>query len=442
MVGRKRKNKEKQDDQMPKELTPWQIEKLKYREELEAEAAREDVSDEAITPIDDEESVPLETEEQEPVDKWVLDESGRKTFKLTTDAELDKEIDNSLKKFKELPKNISFADKLPKMKERRKKHLKKRLLTIVGIFTTLALGLLYYVSPLSKVGEIKVVGNEKLASEHVINAMDLNDKKFIWDAYFDKKAMAKAKKENPRINAIERKLTGIRSLKLIVTEYPEVAYVKNENSLFPVLENGTVIEENVVKPENKFPLLVNFKVGEVLTAFAEKIYIVSSEVKSNIKEIHATPSKNNPYLITIYMNDGNEILASTRDYYEKINYYPSIAKQMDENGLVDMEAGVFSKSYATIAAEQAAKKLAADAEKIANGATVAPETGNVKDQVAKEDAASGMGYDKWLEKLQDGEIEDIISGTADTSSEEDDDGADEMINNQAEVENEDDSMLF
>lgn len=190
---------------MPKELTPWQIEKLKYREELEAEAAREDVSDEAITPIDDEESVPLETEEQEPVDKWVLDESGRKTFKLTTDAELDKEIDNSLKKFKELPKNISFADKLPKMKERRKKHLKKRLLTIVGIFTTLALGLLYYVSPLSKVGEIKVVGNEKLASEHVINAMDLNDKKFIWDAYFDKKAMAKAKKENPRINAIERK---------------------------------------------------------------------------------------------------------------------------------------------------------------------------------------------------------------------------------------------
>lgn len=419
MVGKKRKKE--QENNSPKKLTPWQIEHLKYQEELASNNDEEVVNhadsnqlEETIIEVEDDFE---DTESEKELEKWSVTEAGYKTFKLSTEAELDKEIDDSVKKIKDLPKAISFADKLPKMKERRKKRLKKRLLIVVGLFITLVLGLLYYISPLSKVGTVKVVGNEKIASEHVISAVGLDKGKFIWDAYFDKKAFEKAKKDNPRINSVERKMIGLNGLKLIVTEYPEVAYVKENNQLFPVLESGAIIRENVVKPENKFPLMVNFKEGEVLKAFVEKFYIVSNDVKKNIKEIHAAPTKNNPYLVTIYMEDGNEILASARDYFEKINYYPSIAKQMTENGVVDMEAGVFSKSYATIAAEEATKKANEAAEKVANGEVVAPDNGNVKDQVTKDDSVSGMGYDKWLEKLQEGDIQDIINGKDETLDE-------------------------
>lgn len=423
MVGRKKNNgKIEKNKAEPKELTPWQIENMKYQKELaEQRAARlaEEagvidganetqkllVTEEITTDEVEEKAVVEETDDN----KWNLSEKGHKTFKLSNEEKLDKEIDESVKKLKELPKSISFADKLPKMKEKRKQRLKKRLIIIISLFATLVLLLLYYVSPMSKVRNIKVVGNDKVASERVVSSLHLNDQSFIWDAYFDEAMLKTAKEENQRINKIERKLIGINGLKIIVTEHADVAYLKEGENLYPVLDNGTIVKENTLKPENKYPVMIGFKEDKVLKAFAEKFYIISDEVKKNIKEIHSTPSKINPYLFTIYMDDGNEILASTRDYYEKLNYYPGIAAKMPENGLVDMEAGIFSKSYETIAAEEAAKKAEENAVKAANGEAVNDSEKTLKDQVTKENSVSGLGYDKWLEKLQEGDIEGILA---------------------------------
>lgn len=423
MVGRKKNNEKIEKNKAePKELTPWQIENMKYQKELaEQRAARlaEEagvidganetqkllVTEEITTDEVEEKAVVEETDDN----KWNLSEKGHKTFKLSNEEKLDKEIDESVKKLKELPKSISFADKLPKMKEKRKQRLKKRLIIIISLFATLVLLLLYYVSPMSKVRNIKVVGNDKVASERVVSSLHLNDQSFIWDAYFDEAMLKTAKEENQRINKIERKLIGINGLKIIVTEHADVAYLKEGENLYPVLDNGTIVKENTLKPENKYPVMIGFKEDKVLKAFAEKFYIISDEVKKNIKEIHSTPSKINPYLFTIYMDDGNEILASTRDYYEKLNYYPGIAAKMPENGLVDMEAGIFSKSYETIAAEEAAKKAEENAVKAANGEAVNDSEKTLKDQVTKENSVSGLGYDKWLEKLQEGDIEGILA---------------------------------
>lgn len=444
MVGRKKNNEKiEKNKAKPKELTPWQIENMKYQKELaEQRAARlaEEagvidgaketqkllVTEEITTDEVEEKAVVEETDDN----KWNLSEKGHKTFKLSNEEKLDKEIDESVKKLKELPKSISFADKLPKMKEKRKQRLKKRLIIIISLFATLVLLLLYYVSPMSKVRNIKVVGNDKVASERVVSSLHLNDQSFIWDAYFDEAMLKTAKEENQRINKIERKLIGINGLKIIVTEHADVAYLKEGENLYPVLDNGTIVKENTLKPENKYPVMIGFKEDKVLKAFAEKFYIISDEVKKNIKEIHSTPSKINPYLFTIYMDDGNEILASTRDYYEKLNYYPGIAAKMPENGLVDMEAGIFSKSYETIAAEEAAKKAEENAVKAANGEAVNDSEKTLKDQVTKENSVSGLGYDKWLEKLQEGDIEGILA----TPTKSTDESEEESTENDAIVE--------
>lgn len=437
MVGRKKNNEKIEKNKAePKELTPWQIENMKYQKELaEQRAARlaEEagvidganetqkllVTEEITTDEVEEKAVIEETDDN----KWNLSEKGHKTFKLSNEEKLDKEIDESVKKIKELPKSISFADKLPKMKEKRKQRLKKRLIIIISLFATLVLLLLYYVSPMSKVRNIKVVGNDKVASERVVSSLHLNDQSFIWDAYFDEAMLKTAKEENQRINKIERKLIGINGLKIIVTEHADVAYLKEGENLYPVLDNGTIVKENTLKPENKYPVMIGFKEDKVLKAFAEKFYIISDEVKKNIKEIHSTPSKINPYLFTIYMDDGNEILASTRDYYEKLNYYPGIAAKMPENGLVDMEAGIFSKSYETIAAEEAAKKAEENAVKAANGEAVNDSEKTLKDQVTKENSVSGLGYDKWLEKLQEGDIEGILATPTKSTDESEEESA-------------------
>lgn len=433
MVVRKNRQK-KSGNEWPKELTPWQIENLKYQKEMaEAKALAEekgttDLTDEVQSHAEGEEKLVVtngkdsetSSEEEETAiedQQWEVTESGQKRFKLSTEAELDQEIEGSVKKIKDLPKSLSFADKLPKMKESRQQRLKKRLIILLSLFSILVFLLLYYVSPLSKVRTVKVVGNDKVASESVVSSLQLHRKEFIWAAYFDKDMLTNVKKENQRINTIDRKLIGINGLKIIVTEHADVAYLKSGEKLLAVLDDGTIVKENVMQPDNKYPVMIGFKEGKVLKAFAEKFYIVSSEVKDNIKEIHATPSKVNPYLFTIYMDDGNEILASTRDYYEKINYYPNIAKQMPENGLVDMEAGVFSKSYATIAAEEAAKKKAIEDEKLAKGEILEPDTGTVKDKITKEDSVSGLGYDKWLEKLKEGDVADILTTPVDKESE-------------------------
>lgn len=349
--------KDDQDINKPSEstdaemLTPWQKENLKYLEQVGDQPRWK------------------KTEEPE-VETAVVPDDPVKADETLVEASEDNEASEeptkegakdglTLETVKDLPKSKSFADKLPKMKEARQKRLKRRLTLLVSVFGIGAIGTMYYVSPLSKLNKIEVVGNELVTSEAIAASTKLTGEEFIWSAYFNNELIPRIKKDNPRVKDVDIRLSRMNNLKVTVTEYAEVAYAKENQTIHAVLDNGTILREPTEIKNEAFPVLIDFKEGDNLNYLMASFSKINPEVLANIKEIKSTPSSSNAYLMTMTMKDGNQIIASTRDYQDKINYYPQVIADNPGKGIVDMEAGIFFTTFESIEAQ----KKAAQAEK-------------------------------------------------------------------------------
>ena len=356
-------DKDESNNKLPseveEELTPWQIENQKYLESLKEKSEDESEQDEASN--EEQPSLDLENDDEEKNRlnkksklKLVLNRKSKKV-KIKEQEEIEEPGENE-SGVKELPKSVSFADRLPKMKETRQKRLKRRLVAIVGVFGVGALSLMYYISPLSKVSKVYVTGTRLASKDKVVSSLNLSNSDFIWEVYGDNKIESKIKENNPRIKNVEKSLKGINSIKLEVEEFEEVAYLKEGKELYPILENGTIIKDKDQGLQKSFPILIGFKEGNALVEFIKNYQKVPMDVKEKIVDITSAPTKDNEYLLMINMNDKNKVVASSQDFHKKIKYYNGVAKEITEPSLIDMEAGIFSRSFDSIAKEEAEKE--------------------------------------------------------------------------------------
>ena len=137
-------------------MTPWQKENLRYQKEKGDQPVW---SPSVISGIhSDEEQSEDQTEEKH--------EEGAET----EDSE-------------QAPR--SFADRLPNLKKYRNRVLLRRLLLIIGVLLIPLLFILYYVSPLSKLADVKVVGNDQVSAQSIIEHSELTTGEEIWPQYFD-----------------------------------------------------------------------------------------------------------------------------------------------------------------------------------------------------------------------------------------------------------------
>lgn len=427
--------------EIEEELTPWQIENQKYLESLKEEVVDESEQDGASNkdqqPIDSEN----DNEESDQVNnksklKLVLNRKAKKV--KIKEQEQSEEPDENESSIKELPKSVSFADRLPKMKETRQKRLKRRLVAIVGVFGIGALSLMYYISPLSKVSKVYVTGTRLASKDKVVSSLNLSSSDFIWEVYGDKTLEKKIKESNPRIKNVEKSLKGINSIKLEVEEFEEVAYLKEGKELYPILENGTIIKDKDQGLQKSFPILIGFKEGNALVEFIKNYQKVPMDVKEKIVDITSAPTKDNEYLLMINMNDKNKVVASSQDFHKKIKYYNGVAKEITEPSLIDMEAGIFSRSFDSIAKEEAEKEAASGEQPVEGKVSadeqepVFDENGNVipqenlpktektpvegeeeGQQPKKEDTPANqsiekMVYEDWLNDLKENGVGELI----------------------------------
>ena len=78
------------------------------------------------------------------------------------------------------PKNGSFLERLPNIKHERNRRLVKRSLILIGLFSIPALLLLYYISPLAKLGGVSIKGNEKISTEIIEKELNFSVGDNLW----------------------------------------------------------------------------------------------------------------------------------------------------------------------------------------------------------------------------------------------------------------------
>lgn len=245
-------------------------------------------------------------------------------------------------------KVLSLEDRIPKIKEHRKRKANRRLIFLISLFFLLIMLVLYFQSPLSHVKEIRVQGNQSVPDQTIIERSGLKTGDNVWK--LDKKEAVRKLEDHQEVKNAIVKIGFPNTIFLQIEEYDTIAYVSTGTEFQPILENGVIVENN---PEGgvpvNAPLLSNFEENEVLEDMAMELKELPPEIVNVISEIHLTPKKTDKYHITLYMNDGFEVSASILTFSEKMVHYPSFVSQLDSKvkGVIDLEVGSFFKAYET-----------------------------------------------------------------------------------------------
>lgn len=302
-------------------LTPWQKEHLLY---LESQGIDPEIAEEPETEI-------------------LLDKTLDSFEEEALDAPNEKDEGNSQST---IDKPFSFSDHLPNFKAYRDKKLRKRLLILVVIYLVPLLGSLYYISPLSKVSAVVVAENPLTPKEALIESSQIVKNERLWPQFFARQRIATAiEKANPRVKKATITLQQWNQLHLHVEEYSESAYLVKGNAYLPILENGTILQEPQKEVTKGRVIVENFTDETLILETLKQYKELPEEIQDAISQITYAPSKNNEELLTIFMNDGNQVIVGISKLADHMKYYLQVAKEMSEKGVIDMEVGIYSYSY-------------------------------------------------------------------------------------------------
>ena len=243
-------------------------------------------------------------------------------------------------------KTVALEDRIPKLKEQRRRKANRRLVLLLILFFTMIVVIAYSQSPLSHVKTITIKGNGVYSAEEVVSQSGLSNNTNIWK--IKKEETVSKIQRLSEIKKAEIKIRWPNTVIIFIKEYKRIAYLKQGNKFFPIMDNGKIIKNREANkiPVNS-PILFEFKEGGALNQMVKDLENLPSEISNSISEIHYTPKKTDPYHISLFMNDGFEVSATLRSFSEKMLYYPSIISQLDPNkkGIIDLEVGSYFKAF-------------------------------------------------------------------------------------------------
>ncbi|WP_414043463.1 cell division protein FtsQ/DivIB [Macrococcus animalis] len=241
-------------------------------------------------------------------------------------------------------------------KKRRKRKQRIQLIMFLTIVAVVTLILLYMFTNISYVSKV------------TLNDTILNDKKVILDkASISNKDRIYSLNTGDISSNIEY-LDGVKSVtvkrhfpnrvSIKVNEYNVVGVIPDGSEFHPVLENGQTLHHKNFKAPSNAPLINNFAKKE-LNKLVKMLVQTEPAIVNQISEINFIPNEQASSRIQLFMKDGIEVIGDLRTISNKLNYYPSMAKNIkrDENGklikpgIIDLEVGAVFIPYESKKAE-------------------------------------------------------------------------------------------
>ena len=201
---------------------------------------------------------------------------------------------------------------------------------------------LYFISPLSKPKEIYVYGNRQVELGTIQEQAGIKKGKSIWGILSEHDLIRKKlMNRNSKIKDASVTLSGLNTIQITILENPAIGYYMEEGQYKELLADGQIIIKD--EPTNKegFPELVNFT-DESRNSLASQLEKTNPSIIAMIRQIQYVDPVKSPLKIQIRMKDGIKVIGTLKDIGEKLNYYPSILKQLPKkSGTIDMEVGIF-----------------------------------------------------------------------------------------------------
>jgi len=247
-----------------------------------------------------------------------------------------------------MEKIIDIEDRIPTLREKRKKRTNRKFIVLVSLFFLTLFLLLYFQSPYSEIKTIKITGSELVQNEEYLELSDLKVGNSMWG--FRSKEVEKDLLQQKWIKNAEVKRQWLTTVEINLQEWDKVAYISEDQVFYPMLENGYVFKKmSTVEPIDA-PVFLAFDDEKLRKRLLKELGQLKPTVLALISQINATPTSSDPYAITLFMNDGYEVRAEITSLSDKLNYYPSIVAQIEstgefEKGIIDIEVGSYYRSY-------------------------------------------------------------------------------------------------
>ena len=368
---------DKKNQKTPKEVTKlseWQRRNQEYQkkkqleeqEEKEKKAQEEKERQELLnqkTPSEDLDAEEQDTETAEENEKEadLPEEEVQETLPEETEEDAEEEKIIYLTEPSEaMLEEEELAKKAKKEGQIARRHI-YRAIPVLVISTLIALFSAYLLTPLAKQKIIEFSGNKNADQDLLFEKSQIQDRDYTLTTFLNRdRYLANMKAASPWVKDISMNYTFPTTFKVQVEEYQVFGYYVTEEDHYPILENGEVVETPVAAGQlPKAYLAVRFSDRELVRQFVKQLEKIPSSVRDQIEAVDLTPSKVTKDLVTLTMKDGTKVLVPVSQIKRKLPYYSQIRKLIEEDSVIDMEAGIYSynaETMATLAQEKKEKE--------------------------------------------------------------------------------------
>ncbi|WP_077326015.1 cell division protein FtsQ/DivIB [Virgibacillus siamensis] len=243
-------------------------------------------------------------------------------------------------------KIVSIEDRIPRLKQERKKKANRRLIFYLSVFFILISIIVYLQSPLSHVKTIEVDGNSYTSDKQIKELSGISDDTNIW--MINEEDVVRTVGKNPIVKSVDVSKDFPWTIKIQVSEYDYVGYIKKNGNYFPVLGNGSILADLKKETANgDAPIMLDFSNEKYLKNMANQLNKLPDSILKLISEIHWKPTDDNQNKILLYMNDGYIVDGTIREFAEKMKSYPSIVSQIQpgKKGIVHLGVGAYFEAF-------------------------------------------------------------------------------------------------
>ena len=369
---------DKKNQNTPKEVTKlseWQRRNQEYQkkkqleeqEEKEKKAQEEKERQELLNqnaPSEDPEAdgqdgESAEVEEDENVAD-VAEEGLQETLPDGIDEENEEKIIYLTEPSEDRFEEEELAKEAKKEGQIARRHI-YRAIPVLVISTLIAVFSVYLLTPLAKQKIIEFSGNKNADQTLLFEKSQIQDRDYTLTTFLNRdRYLANMKAASPWVKDISMTYAFPTTFKVQVEEHQVFGYYVTEEDHYPILENGEVVETPVVADQlPKAYLTVRFSDRELVRQFVKQLGKIPSSVRDEIESVDLTPSKVTKDLVTLTMKDGTKVLVPVSQIKRKLPYYNQIRKLIEDDSVIDMEAGIYSynaETMATLAQEKKEKE--------------------------------------------------------------------------------------
>ncbi|QQK80608.1 FtsQ-type POTRA domain-containing protein [Salicibibacter cibi] len=241
-------------------------------------------------------------------------------------------------------KVVSANERIPALKEQRKKRANRRLIiSLITIF--LLVGFVVYLqSPLSDIQAIHVEGIVTGEEGEVIAQSGLEQGDNIWAADV-RDAEERIAETLPHVMEASVSRSFPNTIHIAVTEQERIAYMEENEEYIPVFANGEQSpDQNLDQLPGDAPVIYEWNDESRLETLLDEMEKLTDGVVNRISEVH--PLDENHEGLRLYMNDGIEVETMVDQFAEYMSGYPSVAEEIDpeDSGVLHMKMRPYFES--------------------------------------------------------------------------------------------------